>query len=250
MGRSNRVLPVVVTSSFALLAAGCASQSPAHGQQPVASAKIFIGGTAGAPFSGFYVVDGVRSKFAGRAPTTIDIPGVSQIAVAKQNAGDELIVRAQYARGSGQMSSPSGRSDAMLVVVEGGFSGSYIPAEKLSSLAENALIVIEPYWYEGTWVFDDDQVGLRHEPFVVGVPEMIDQVVKDVPNARQGFRLTCSEHEFPGYQKRLVWVRADQGGNYYRLEDTKMEGWLCPAMYRYFSHTPGTLFLRVDPITK
>jgi len=25
----------------------------------------------------------------------------------------------------------------------------------------NALMVIVPYWYEGTWVFDDESVGLR-----------------------------------------------------------------------------------------
>lgn len=52
----------------------------------------------------------------------------------------------------------------------------------------NALIVIAPYWYQSTWVFDDESVGLDKEPFVAGVPEMIDGLVKDIPNARSVFR--------------------------------------------------------------
>ena len=42
----------------------------------------------------------------------------------------------------------------------------------------NVLTVIEPYWYQGTWVFDDESAGLDKEPFVQGVPEMIDELVK------------------------------------------------------------------------
>ena len=38
----------------------------------------------------------------------------------------------------------------------------------------NAMLVIFPYRYEGTWVFDDERVGLEREPFVSGIPEMID----------------------------------------------------------------------------
>ena len=43
----------------------------------------------------------------------------------------------------------------------------------------NAIMVIAPYWYNGTWVFDDPDAGLKREPFVAGVPEMIDLLVKD-----------------------------------------------------------------------
>ena len=54
---------------------------------------------------------------------------------------------------------------------------------------ENAIMVIAPYRYQGTWVFDDSSAGLVREPFVAGVPEMIDVLVKDIPNADKGFRL-------------------------------------------------------------
>ena len=38
-------------------------------------------------------------------------------------------------------------------------------------------------------MFDDDAVDLVQEPFVSGVPEMIDELVADIPDARRGFRL-------------------------------------------------------------
>ena len=57
----------------------------------------------------------------------------------------------------------------------------------------NVLNVIEPYWYQDTWVFDDASKGLEKEPFVQGVPQMIDYLVKDIPNARSGF--CCSHHK-------------------------------------------------------
>jgi hypothetical protein len=253
MNQLGQAILLAMITSLLPLISGCAS----HGQSSSTSAPspqiaapitVVISGTDGAAFDGFYVANGVRSKISGRAPVTLNISGISQIAVAKRQVNDNLVVRAQYERGTGQMSIPPGRSDAILIVLEGGFIGSYIPAEKLASLAENAIIVIKPYWFEGTWVFDDDQVGLHREPFIAGVPEMIDHVVKDIPNARQGFRLTCSEHEFPGYQQKLIWDRADRGGNFYRLESPKMERWLCPAMFRYFSHTPKTLYVKAEAI--
>ncbi|HEV8604750.1 MAG TPA: hypothetical protein VGQ99_05260 [Tepidisphaeraceae bacterium] len=67
----------------------------------------------------------------------------------------------------------------------------------------NSLMVIVPYWYEGTWVFDDERAGLVREPFVAGVPEMIDLLVADIPGAREGFRLTFSAGAFPGVSEAV-----------------------------------------------
>ena len=49
----------------------------------------------------------------------------------------------------------------------------------------NSLFVIAPYWDSGTWVFDDERVGLVREPFVLGVPDMIDHLVRDMPETRE-----------------------------------------------------------------
>ena len=109
-------------------------------------------------------------------------------------------------------------------------------------------MVIAPYWLEevGTWVFDDSGAGLHREPFVSGTPEMIDDLVKDIPDARSGFRLLFSATPFPGYQKRLTWRREDIGGNWYASVDPPMEGWLCSALLRYFGRAPALLYVKAE----
>ena len=73
--------------------------------------------------------------------------------------------------------------------------------------ATNSIMVIVPYWYEGTWVFDDDRVGLVREPFVSGIPEMIDLLVKDIPAARDGFRLHVLRRASPATRKNSMGPR-------------------------------------------
>src|SRR5207247_1944864 len=75
----------------------------------------------------------------------------------------------------------------------------------------NALFVIEPYKSNGTWVFDDPRVGLEREPFVAGMPEIIDLAVRDIPNAEAGFTLIFSANPFPGATVELEWVREEVG---------------------------------------
>ena len=111
----------------------------------------------------------------------------------------------------------------------------------------NAIRVIAPYWYQGTWVFDDPAVDLVREPFVAGVPEMINRLVSDIPDARSGFRLTFSVAPFPGHQQVLIRVREEFGGNWYRTDDPPAEGWLCPALFKYYDKAPEWIYVRVDP---
>jgi hypothetical protein len=106
----------------------------------------------------------------------------------------------------------------------------------------NSLAVIFPYKRNGIWAFDDPSTGLVQEPFVLGIPEMIDILVKDLPDAENGFALFFSLAPFPRYQAELVWVREDAGGNWYRETSTGMEGWLCPALFKYFPIAPKRLY--------
>jgi hypothetical protein len=115
-----------------------------------------------------------------------------------------------------------------------------------SDAPSNAIMVIAPYWYNGTWVFDDPAVGLRREPFVAGVPEMIDLLVKDIPDSREGFRLTFSANPFPGYQNKLTWLRGDSNGNFYRLDNPLAEGWICPAMFKYYQTPPEHIYVKAE----
>ena len=110
----------------------------------------------------------------------------------------------------------------------------------------NVLMVIQPYWYQGTWVFDDELVGLDKEPFVQGIPEMIDELVKGIPNARGGFVLLFSSQPFTGYQVELTRVREEYGGHWYKVKDLGAEGWLCPALLRYFDAAPESLYVKAE----
>ena len=109
----------------------------------------------------------------------------------------------------------------------------------------NAINVIAPYKHHGQWVFDDPRVGLSQEPFVAGADTWIDRVVAEIPDAERGFTLIFSSAPFPGHQYRLDWQREEGGGNWYYSADLDMEGWLCPALFKYFSETPKTLYAQI-----
>ena len=111
----------------------------------------------------------------------------------------------------------------------------------------NALLVIGPYKYEGAWVFDDPAVGLSREPFIAGIDTMIDKAVADIPNAEKGFRAIFSASPFPGANWKLEWRREESGGNWYYSDRFKMEGWLCPALLKYFPTAPREIYVNIEP---
>jgi hypothetical protein len=111
----------------------------------------------------------------------------------------------------------------------------------------NAIGVIAPYKYEGMWVFDDPAVGLLREPFVSGIDTMIDRLVASIPDAEKGFRLLFSSSPFPGHTVKLEWRREEYGGNWYYSPQFDIEGWLCPALFRYFDAAPRELYGRAEP---
>ncbi len=113
-------------------------------------------------------------------------------------------------------------------------------------ISQNAIVVIVPYKHAGTWVFDDERAGLSREPFVAGIPEMMDELTKDIPQAEAGFRLTFSATAFPGYDTKLAWRRTDGDGNWYYSELTETEGWLCPALLRYYRRAPEHIYVKAE----
>jgi hypothetical protein len=119
------------------------------------------------------------------------------------------------------------------------------PTQTVSGV--NSLFVIAPYKYEGMWVFDDPAVGLSKEPFIAGIDTMIDKVVADIPNADKGFRAIFSAAPFPGADFKLEWRREESGGNWYYSDQFRMEGWLCPALLKYFPKAPREIYVKVEP---
>lgn len=110
----------------------------------------------------------------------------------------------------------------------------------------NQITAIHPYKVRGTWVFDDETVGLKQEPFVSGMPEMIDDLVRFMPKAEQGFRLLFSLAEFPGYHRKIEWVKEEFGGNWYFDSMSGLTGWLCPALFKYFDKAPAAIYVKAE----
>jgi hypothetical protein len=102
----------------------------------------------------------------------------------------------------------------------------------------NAVSVIFPYMLEGVWVFDDAAASLMREPFISGTDNILDVLTEHIPEAANGFKIIFSARPFPGYTARFLWTRAEYGGNWYRWPERKMEGWLCPALLKYFESPP------------
>jgi len=112
----------------------------------------------------------------------------------------------------------------------------------------NSLMVIAPYKHGGMWVFDDPSVGLTKEPFIAGIDTMIDKMTAQIPNAQKGFRAVFSASAFPGYTEKLEWRREESGGNWYYSDHYKMEGWLCPALFKYFPKAPREIYVKPEPL--
>jgi hypothetical protein len=220
--------------------------SPASAKKPTVIPTVVLTGTSNAPVTGYYVVQGKRIELTGGLPLTISDPDLTQIAVRKLNSDHVLTLTACTCCGSVNQTIPTRLDEGIRVSLTDLTLASIPPQESITPIQGNT-IVIAPYWAEDKWVFDDPVHGLDHEPVLKGTPDLLNELVKDMPQAREGFRLLCSTKSFKGYQKKLVWVRAEAGGNYYALADNKaLKGLLRPSMFRYFSKTPKTLYLKVE----
>ena len=105
----------------------------------------------------------------------------------------------------------------------------------------NALMQILAYRRNGGWAFDDAAVGLVAEPFVAGIPEMIDILADQVGagggsssrSRRPSSRDLCSDWTGPGRSSEEL---VPMGG-------TRDGRWLCPALFKYFPNAPDQIWI-------
>lgn len=109
----------------------------------------------------------------------------------------------------------------------------------------NSMFVIRPYRYQGCWVFDDEAMNLRHEPFVDPTSEILTQLTADLPGAENGFTLQFSSRPFPGHELVLTLQREEYGGWWYELEGA--ECWLGEPIEVYFQKAPQRIYAQVRP---
>ncbi len=110
---------------------------------------------------------------------------------------------------------------------------------------QNAVYSIRPYRWQNMWVFDDERVGLVKEPFVMGIPEMINNAVAHLATPELGFTLLFNNTGLPTADVILHKLNPDSGGTWYKQEGTEMKGWLCPALFKYYPDAPEKLYIKI-----
>ena len=112
----------------------------------------------------------------------------------------------------------------------------------------NSLFIIHPYRVgQPGWAFDDPEVDLVQEPFVAGADNMITEMVKAENIDPDNVSLIFSDNPFPTANITLNWLREDCGGNWYKtfINENEMEGWLCPALFKYLDKAPKKLYVQL-----
>jgi len=108
------------------------------------------------------------------------------------------------------------------------------------------MFSIHPYKFKGIWVFDNPARNLDKEAFVQGADKILDYISKDIAGAADGFMLTFSPFPVKGSKFVVSFLKAEFGGSWYQLEGTDIQGWLCPALFKFFDTAPAKLFLTVE----
>lgn len=107
----------------------------------------------------------------------------------------------------------------------------------------NQINLIYPYKTQyGGWSFDDAEVGLQGEPFVAGIPEIIDALVGNATK----FEAAISKDPIKDYTCRLI--RDEEGKGDYTMEETGAKGWLCPATLKYFPEYPANIYVKIKTL--
>ena len=123
----------------------------------------------------------------------------------------------------------------------------------------NTLMIIQPYWHEDAWVFDDASKRLEKEPldgisgeleeaerWLAQTSRTIDYLVKDIPNARQGFILLFSSEPLAGYQVELTLTGQDGDGYTYEMKDWNRGWWMSPALLGCFETPPKSIYVKAE----
>ncbi len=118
----------------------------------------------------------------------------------------------------------------------------------------NSLFVLHTFRSKGgTWVFDDPSRSLKQEPFVGETNILIDFMAYEHgitnPDAfKDGVELVFSDNPFPGNQVELLMLETSPFGTTYRTDKYKLDPWLCPAFFLFYSDAPTKLYGMVNPI--
>lgn len=119
----------------------------------------------------------------------------------------------------------------------------------------NSIFTIHPYADGGALVFDDPSVGLVREALVGGTDTILELAAKLADADPVRFTLLFSAIPFPGHQ--AMGTHLEKGelefGDWYAVALPGLgvhEGWLCPALLKYFSEAPAVIYFKVQPFER
>ena len=112
----------------------------------------------------------------------------------------------------------------------------------------NAMMHLNLYKTGTTWQFDDAVFGIKAEPFVLGMSEIISSYLD---KKKKKCKAIFSLNEFPGCDT-LTLIEPDSGGGWYTVTDSEnpgtkgMKGWLCPVTRVYLQDIPEKIYYKVE----
>ncbi|MEY5049175.1 MAG: hypothetical protein RLZZ175_2534 [Bacteroidota bacterium] len=111
------------------------------------------------------------------------------------------------------------------------------------------VYLIKPYRQLNTWMFDDESRNIEQEPFVVGIPEMIDTVLALKSIKAKQFSMQFSENEIINSDLVLEIDYEVSDGAWYKIHNNpEVKGWLCPVIHKYFNTVPEKIFIQINLI--
>ena len=117
-----------------------------------------------------------------------------------------------------------------------------------SRLMHTLLLRWEPE--RATWIYDDAEIGVFGEPFVLGADTMLTALRGlHVGPGLDPFRIVFSADRFPGALEARR-LEEEDGGVWYeaRLGDEVLRGWLCAHFFDYFETAPPAVYVKAEPV--
>jgi uncharacterized protein DUF6717 len=105
-------------------------------------------------------------------------------------------------------------------------------------------------WELNTWIYDDPDVRVYGEPFVLGADTMLTRLrAEQVGPGHDPFRIVFSSRPFPGALEARK-LHEEDGGVWYEasIGAETMKGWLCNHFFDYFETAPDSVFVKGEPL--
>lgn len=112
---------------------------------------------------------------------------------------------------------------------------------------KNQCFVIHPYRVMGgVWVFDDETLGLRHEPFVGETNRVIDAILKSKNMPLTQFTAIFSSTPLPHADAEFTLKKSEGKSAWYWDSSKTVEFWLCGVVSRFFGRPPRKIYVVIQ----